>query len=100
VEHIRRSRLSARDDGLRRAGRITGWATVGSGVAMVAIASVLAGGQAQAASDPQPPSAPAPSSAPNTTPKTTPGTGTGLQPPTTVPHASHGRGSHITSGSS
>jgi hypothetical protein len=97
VDHIGTNRLSARDSGLRRVGQLTRWAAVGSGAAVVAVAAVLAGGQAAAAPDAQVAAGPATTGtlAPSTAPSTR-----GLQPPATAPQPSHGRSSHTSSGSS
>lgn len=97
MDHIGMNRLSARDRGLRRVGQLTRWAAVGSSAAVLAIAAVLAGGQAAAAQDAQVTTGPATTGtlAPSTAPSTR-----GLQPPATAPQASHSRSSHTSSGSS
>jgi hypothetical protein len=101
VEQFGTDPLDVRDNGLRRVGRITRWATAGSAAALVVTAAVLAGGEAAAASVPQVSPGPATvgTPAPSTAPRAAPRTQS-LQPPATAPQPSHGGRSHTSSGSS
>ncbi|MFR9804565.1 hypothetical protein ACL02T_20100 [Pseudonocardia sp. RS010] len=94
MDDLRRSRLDARDRGLRRASRTTGWAAVG-GVAATAVAAlVFARSPASADSED-----PAPAPQPATTAAPVPGSApTTAGAPSTAPPVRHHLGPGGTSG--
>jgi hypothetical protein len=115
-----RTRRTARDRGLRRAGVATAWAAVGGLTATAVAAAVLAqpATAAPTASDDVPPASVAPATPPDTpalpratTPAapgyqrsgggaSTGGSGSVLQPPAQAPRLVHSGGSHASSGAS